>query len=60
MSVYAGKDIILTTGSLEVDDVRLDGAPLDYNASEGTIKISPPADGDLAIRYTGTFKDSGI
>lgn len=57
MHVSDGKAIMLQTGLLAIHEVQLDGRPVEYNVSDGTLEISPPYDGELAIKYTGIFQD---
>ncbi len=60
MNVSAGKEVVLMTGTLKIDEIKLNGEPVDYDVAEGTVKLVPRHDGEIAIRYTGIFKDQGV
>ncbi|MEW6599437.1 MAG: ChaN family lipoprotein [Nitrospirota bacterium] len=59
MNVTAGKDVVLQTGALAIEGILLNGVPADYAAEDGSVRITPGSDGELAIRYTGIFKEHG-
>lgn len=56
IGVTAGDDIVLRTGALIIEDVRLNNRPADYDEIEGTVKLRPDSSGELEIRYRGVFK----
>jgi aminopeptidase N len=60
MDVSAGEEVVLMTGPLAIDEIRLNGAPVDYAVAEGTVKIMPRVDGEIAVRYSGIFKEQGV
>jgi len=60
MDVSAGEEVVLMTGPLAIDEIRLNGGPVDYTAADGTIKIMPRIDGEIAVTYTGIFKEQGV
>lgn len=59
MDVSAGEEIVLMTGVLKIDEIRLNGGPVDYAATEGAVRIVPLIGGELAVKYTGIFKEQG-
>ena len=60
MNVSAGEEVVLMTGALRIDEIKLNGGPVDYAMGEGTVKIMPRSDGEIAIKYNGIFKDQGV
>jgi aminopeptidase N len=60
MNVSAGEEVVLMTGPLEINEIKLNGGPVDYTAAEGTVKIMPRVDGEIAVEYTGIFKEQGV
>ncbi|MBI5666047.1 MAG: ChaN family lipoprotein [Nitrospirae bacterium] len=59
MDVSAGEEVVLMTGPLTIDEIKLNGGPVDYTAGDATIKIMPLVDGEITIKYTGIFKEHG-
>ena len=59
MDVSAGQELIFFTGRLSIHGITVNGTPLDYEEFGETIKLTPAHDGELAIRYSGIFRDGG-
>jgi uncharacterized iron-regulated protein len=59
MDASAGEEVVLMTGALTVDEIKLNGDAIDYTAAEGAVKIVPKVDGEITVRYTGIFKEQG-
>lgn len=60
MDVSAGEEVVLMSGALTIDEIKLNGGPVDYTTGEGTVKIVPRVDGEITVRYTGIFKEQGV
>ena len=58
--ISSGKDVELMTGTLKINDIRLNGTPVSYDEFDGTIRIMAREKGEIVIRYTGIFKDQGV
>jgi uncharacterized iron-regulated protein len=58
--ISSGKDVVLMTGALKINDIRLNGTPVSYDEFDGTVKIMAREKGEIVIRYTGIFKDQGV
>ncbi len=60
MNVSAGEEVVLITGSLAIDEITLNDGPVEYAVAEGAVKIVPGTGGEIAVRFTGTFKEQGV
>ena len=56
IDVTAGREIILHTGLLEINDVSLNKQKISFDVRNGTLKILPAQNGVVFIEYAGVFK----
>lgn len=56
----ANRELIFRTGELSIQEVSLDRSALDFVVDKGVLRIVPPADGVLSIRYEGVFAGGAV
>jgi uncharacterized iron-regulated protein len=57
IDVNAGKELVLHTGHLKINDITLNQQKINFNVREGILNVLPPQNGILIIRYEGIFKE---
>ncbi|MCC6347002.1 MAG: ChaN family lipoprotein, partial [Nitrospirales bacterium] len=54
--VRAGREVLLQTGDLAILGVSQNSREVPYEMRHGSVRIVPPGDGPIEIRYEGTFR----
>ncbi len=57
IDVNAGKELVLHTGHLNIINVSLNQQKINFDIREGILKVLPPQNGSLIIRYEGIFRE---
>lgn len=57
IDVNTGKELVLHTGHLKINNITLNQQKINFDVRDGILKVLPPQDGSIAIRYEGIFKD---
>lgn len=57
IDVNAGKELVLHAGHLKINDVSLNQQKINFDVREGILKVLPPQNGSIIIRYEGIFKE---
>jgi uncharacterized iron-regulated protein len=57
IDVNAGKELVLHTGHLKINDISLNQQQINFDVREGILKVLPLQNGSVIIRYEGIFRD---
>ncbi len=57
IDVNAGKELALRNGHLKINGITLNQQKISFDVREGILKVLPPQNGSIVIRYEGIFKE---